>query len=164
MLTSRQASARWQRVGVALQINRPASAAQRRRPVQRVVFGRGWEDREVLGPSPVDAGAQTNNIARAPQLGGRERELAAGAADRRKGANEPTRRRGEWIVARGRTSTGPSERLTSVGAVEAAGGARRCPVVPGGGALDTLCPKAAHSLWNRPANTPTCFTTVPDGC
>ena len=92
----------------------------------------GGEHREVLGPWPADAGAQTIGAARAPKLGGRERELAAGAADRQKGANEPTRRRGEWIVARGRTSTGPSERLTSVGAVEAAGGARRCPVVPGG--------------------------------
>ena len=141
MLTSRQASARWQRVGVALQINRPASAAQRRRPVQRVVFGRGWEDREVLGPSPVDAGAQTNNIARAPQLGGRERELAAGAADLRKGAKEPTRRRRGWIVARGRTSTGPSARLTSIGAVEAPTSRQRRPEVPGDGELDHLALK-----------------------
>ena len=57
----------------------------------------GGEHREVLGPWPADAGAQTIGAARAPKLGGREREreLAAGAADLRKGAKEPTRRRRE---------------------------------------------------------------------
>ena len=95
----------------------------------------------------------------APQLGGRERELAAGAADLRKGAKEPTRRRRGWIVVRGRTSTGPSERLTSIGAVEASTIRQRRPAVPGDGELDTLCPNAARSLWDRPANTPTRFTT-----
>ena len=61
-----------------------------------------------------------------------------------------TRRRGEWIVVRGRTSKGRSERLTSVGAVEAAGGALRCPVVPGGGELDTLCPRGTQPEGTRP--------------
>ena len=61
------------------------------------------------------------------------------------------------------SSTGPSERLTSIGAVEASTIRQRRPAVPGVAPyiwkLDTLCPKAAHSLWNRPANTPTRFTT-----
>ena len=123
----------------------------------------GGEHREVLGPWPADAGAQTIGAARAPKLGGRECELAAGAAELRKGAKGPTRRRRGWNVARGRTSTGPSERLTSIGAVEASTIRQRRPAVPGVAPyiwkLDTLCPKAANSLSNRPANTPTWFTT-----
>ena len=80
--------------------------------------------RPTLAPKPT-------RLHERPQLGGRECELAAGAAELRKGAKGPTRRRRGWNVARGRTSTGPSERLTSIGAVEASTIRQRRPALPG---------------------------------
>ena len=112
----------------------------------RAMAGRRWR------PSRRDC---TSAPARRPRV--RARRGCRRAAKGRKG---PTRRRRGWNVAH---VNGP-ERTAHLhrrgGGVHnppaAPSGARRCTLYM---EADTLCPKAANSLSNRPDNTPTWFTT-----